>query len=128
MSYEARIYVDNKDLLLRPGMSATADIEVSSAKNTLLVPSSALYFTPSIQTDNKKESNSFNPFAQMRPKRDKKTNIQQEVSNGAVWILENGSPKKVEVEVGMSDGQNTQIFSDIIKPEMLVITGQKQGK
>ena len=128
VSYEARIYVDNKDLLLRPGMSATADIEVSSAKNTLLVPSSALYFTPSIQTDNKKKSTSFNPFAQMRPKKKKKTNIQQEVSNGAVWILENGSPKKVEVEVGMSDGQNTQIFSDVIKPEMLVITGRKQGK
>lgn len=128
VSYEARIYVNNKDLLLRPGMSATADIEVASAKNAILVPSSALYFTPKIQEVAPKKS-PFNPFVQMRPKRQRQVVANNEGKTmGSVWILENGTPKKIEVETGISDGQSTQILGDSIKPDMLVIVGQKQGK
>ena len=128
VSYEARIYVSNKDLLLRPGMSATADIEVASAKNALLVPSSALYFTPKIQEVAPKKS-PFNPFVQMRPKHQRQVAANNERKTiGSVWILENGTPKKIEVETGISDGQSTQILGDSIKPDMMVIVGQKQGK
>lgn len=128
VSYEARIYVDNKDLLLRPGMSATADIEVASAKNVLLVPSSALYFTPKTQEATPSKT-SFNPFMQMRPKRQKQSVASKDgKAVGSIWVLENGIPKEVQVEIGISDGQNTQILGDSIKPDMLVITGQKQGE
>ena len=42
VTYETVLKVDNPDLLLRPGMTATADIVVKRAENSILVPSAAL--------------------------------------------------------------------------------------
>ncbi|MDA3967496.1 MULTISPECIES: efflux RND transporter periplasmic adaptor subunit [Helicobacter] len=119
VSYEARIYVDNSELLLRPGMSATADIEVASVKDALLVPSSALYFVPKISIDSKQKP-SFSLFS--RPKTRVKS-IKQ-VANNSIWILENKVPKEIEVEVGISNGEYTEVRSSELKTGMKVIIGQ----
>lgn len=124
ISYEARISVDNKDLLLRPGMSATADITTKNIKDALLVPASALYFSPNTQDHNLKKR-SFNPFNTMRRP---KNNIIQKQANSSVWILENNTPKEIPVEVGISDGVFTQIFSDSITQGTEIILSQKAEK
>lgn len=123
VSYEARISVDNKELLLRPGMSATADITIKSVKDALLVPASALYFSPKTQNTQKKELNPFN--AMPRPKR---TTTPQKQTNSSVWILENGTPKEIPIEVGISDGVFTQIFSDSITQGTKIILSQQVEK
>jgi len=46
VTYETILAVDNPDLLLRPGMTATAEIEVRRDADVLLVPSAALRFDP----------------------------------------------------------------------------------
>ncbi|MBI5064325.1 MAG: efflux RND transporter periplasmic adaptor subunit, partial [Desulfatitalea sp.] len=46
VTYTTLLNVANPDLVLRPGMTATAKIEVSKVINTLLVPNTALRFTP----------------------------------------------------------------------------------
>ena len=46
VSYNTIIAVDNRDLLLRPGMTATVSIVVRKAENALRVPASALRFRP----------------------------------------------------------------------------------
>ncbi|TLD87002.1 efflux RND transporter periplasmic adaptor subunit [Helicobacter sp. MIT 05-5294] len=129
VSYEARIYVGNQDLLLKPGMSATADIVTDSAKNALLIPSSALYFTPQTPRKESAKSSSMNPFAmnQQRPQRTRGGGAKRQ-ANSSIWVLENGVPKEVAVEVGISDGTLTQIFSDSIQPGMLIIIAQKEEK
>lgn len=119
VSYETRIYVDNKDLLLRPGMSATADIEVASAKDVLLVPTSALYYTPKT-TQTEKKGASFSFFK--RP-RTKQPNLQKNV-NSSVWVLEKDNIRQISVEVGISNGEFTQVSSEELKEQMLVVTGQ----
>lgn len=124
VSYEARISVDNKDLLLRPGMSATADITTKSVKNALLIPASALYFSPSTQ-EIKKQKSSFNPFDSMRRP---KSNTTQKQANSSVWILENKIPKEIPIEVGISDGIFTQIFSDSITQGTEIILSQRIEK
>jgi len=43
VTYETVLKVDNSDLSLRPGMTATADITVKKVENALLVPSAAVY-------------------------------------------------------------------------------------
>ncbi len=122
VSYEVKIYVHNKDLLLRPGMSATADIEVASAQNVLLVPSSALYFTPKITTKTQNK-NPFNPLNNVKRRQSpQKTAANQ---GKTLWILENNLPKQIEVEVGISDGEYTQISSELIQPGTQVIIGQQ---
>jgi multidrug efflux pump subunit AcrA (membrane-fusion protein) len=45
-----------------------------------------------------------------------------------VWVLENGSPKRVFVQTGGSDGQNTEIVSGPIQAGTVVITDQEMTK
>jgi HlyD family secretion protein len=46
VTYKAILYVDNPELLLRPGMTATADIAVTEVEDAVLVPNAALRFAP----------------------------------------------------------------------------------
>ena len=46
VSYNTIIAVDNRDLLLRPGMTATVSIIVRKAENALRLPSAALRYRP----------------------------------------------------------------------------------
>lgn len=130
VSYIARIEVDNKSLLLRPDMSATADIIIAKADNALLVPSNALYFdlNKAIEKAMPKEKKSsvgslFAPPPRQRPQTSAKQGTISK--NGVLWVLNaNGIPEAVNVEVGISDGQYTQILSGI-NPQSKVITALK---
>lgn len=113
VSYEVTINVANKDLLLRPGMSATADIVVAEKKNALLLPVSALFFTPQKQeAQSKKKSKSF--FAPPMPPRhknttkpkDQKTQVGEERE---IWILQGGKLVPMKVKVGISDGKSVEV-------------------
>ena len=46
VTYETVLEVDNSDLLLRPGMTATAEIVTTNIQDATLVPNAALRFTP----------------------------------------------------------------------------------
>jgi len=48
VTYETVLKVNNSDLSLRPGMTATADITVNKVENAILIPSVALRFTPPV--------------------------------------------------------------------------------
>ena len=54
VTYKTILKVDNRDLLLRPGMTATAHIMVNEDKNALLVPNAALRFSPPVTTTAKR--------------------------------------------------------------------------
>lgn len=113
VSYEVTINVDNKDLSLRPGMSATADIIVAEKKNVLLLPVSALFFQPQkqeIQTK-KKTTSLFGPPMPPRHKnttkpKDKQTNAGEEKQ---IWVLQGGNPIQRMIKVGISDGKNVEV-------------------
>ena len=53
MTYVTYLDVKNPDLLLRPGMTATATIRTVALKDALLVPNTALRFRPSVSSDSK---------------------------------------------------------------------------
>ncbi len=46
VTYAARLTVDNDDLVLRPGMTATVNVLTAERKDALLVPNAALRFKP----------------------------------------------------------------------------------
>lgn len=116
--YRAKIEVDNKSLLLRPDMSATADIITAKAENALLVPSSALYFdlNKSLQKAGVKKTSSSlgNMFAPPpRPKAQIHSKQTTPTKSGTLWVLKNGKAESVSVELGISNGSYTQILSGI---------------
>ncbi|EYF08494.1 efflux RND transporter periplasmic adaptor subunit [Chondromyces apiculatus] len=109
VSYEAVLSVDNTELLLRPGMTATATITTEARKGVMLVPNAALRFSPPVQ------GGPGGPPAGPAPGA-------EGVEGARVWILENGKPIAKPVAVGATDGTRSEITSEIIKPGMRVLT------
>jgi HlyD family secretion protein len=138
VTYQAVLSVDNQELLLRPGMTATASIVTSDRADVLTVPDAALRYTPPAGP---KEKASSSPFMPMTPPRmgggqrrpgggsgAPKGDAAGGAARGSVWVLENGVAKRVSIETGGSDGQNTEVKSGPIKPGTVVITDQEQQK
>ena len=112
VTYETLLTVDNSDLLLRPGMTATADIVVKQLANALLVPNAALRFTPP-DTTRTPQRRSGNILSRLFP-RPPRNEPQRETNGGGkartrVWTLRDGVPVPVMVTTGVSDGVRTQI-------------------
>lgn len=114
VTYETICNVDNPDLLLRPGMTATAEIEVKRVSSVLLVPNAALRFTPPAVEKNSKGF-SIGSLMPGPPRGGKDKNNGQKAGKGSsVWILRNGEPTRIQVGVKATDGIDTQIVSDKI--------------
>jgi len=131
VAYMAQLSVSNGDLLLRPGMTATADILVSEEKNALLVPNAALRFTPMTTTGTPQQKGAIVSALAPSPRMGRRRGGAQESTIGVgakrtVYVLNrNGQAQPVEVTTGPTDGRNTQVFGDELKPGMQVITGVK---
>lgn len=122
ISYEVTTYVDNNNLYLRPGMSATASIKSAYAKDALVIPYQALLYKP-ITKETKKSSVQLMPIG--GPKKQKNTYFDD---GNKIWILENGEPKEVEVSIGIKNGRNIQILSDNISTNTEVILHSQSDK
>lgn len=128
VSYLTVLTVDNADLTLRPGMTATAEIVTARRENVLLVPNAALRFTPPAAggPNNSKKSKSLvgslvprppeGPPRKAAPSKAERSSIQR------VWILRDGAPAAVKIETGATNGRHTEIVGGELEPGMLVIT------
>ncbi len=127
VSYETTIYIDNKDLKLRSGMSATADIETDSAQNVMLIPVSALFFQPlSLSlTDAEKRPAMLRgpPSHRMKAPKEVQTDISSK--NATIYVLVNGLPEARHIVTGVSDGKNIQVISGLSETDE-VITSMKR--
>ncbi|MCT7568936.1 efflux RND transporter periplasmic adaptor subunit [Aliarcobacter butzleri] len=122
VTYETVVSVDNEDLLLKPGMTATAKIITKESKNKLLIPNGALRFKPKTQEQKNSGVNLVGPNMN-RP-----ANVARDLSKkelAPVFILENNQPKRVMVKVLDSDGKLTSIESEELKVNDEVIISQK---
>jgi len=125
VSYETILSLSNEDLLLRPGMTATAHIIVEEIQDTLRVPNAALRFVPPTPQAQKKGGflDQLFPRWGNRTRPARKNNKSQKV-----WVLENNQPRSIEVKVGPSDGRMTQILPDKLQAGMIVITDASRKK
>ena len=118
VTYKTVLSVENPDLLLRPGMTATADIVVQKIENALLVPNAALRFTPPVPGNGKPAKRSLvNSLLPGPPRRhgERKDNNGQGLPPGSmqpcVWILKNNRPVPVKVATIATDGAVTAVRS-----------------
>ena len=113
VTYPTVLVVNNDDLTLRPGMTASAEIVTALRDNTLRVPNAALRFTPP-RAD--KGTGSFISRLMPRPPTSERRANQgregAEVNNTGpkVWVLREGQPLAVSVVTGLSDGRYTEIL------------------
>ena len=126
VTYETVLEVDNSKLLLRPGMTATADITVQKVINAILVPNAALRFIPLASKKGKKEKRSEGGSVMgklmPRPPRPQKTSSNNHpgtvdtTTNRRVWTLNTGHLVPIPVRIGVTDGIMTEILEGDIVP------------
>lgn len=127
IAYTARLTVDNRDGLLRPGMTATADITTNEKSGIWLVPNAALRFTPD-KAGGKAQSGGLAtvlaPQPMRRPRADRSAAISRG-SNQTIYVLgDDGKPTPLSVKVGDSDGSFTEVSGADVRAGLTVITGQ----
>ncbi len=132
VTYLTTLDVDNADLSLRPGMTATATITAVQRSDVLLVPNSALRFAPSAATG---ASASRGGIVSSLLPRFPGGATRRSAAAGAsisaarqVWVLPadgKGAAVAVAVMPGISDGRFTEITGGDLQAGMQVITDQK---
>ncbi|MBT2133044.1 efflux RND transporter periplasmic adaptor subunit [Croceibacterium sp. LX-88] len=127
ISYEARLTVDNANGLLRPGMTATANIATQQTGKRMLVPNGALRFEPpKAEATGGVQLNNGDDFGLERE--EERATIGRG-SRQTVHILQaDGTLKPIEVVTGQSDGRFTVVTSNELKPGMTVVTSLKADK
>lgn len=123
VTYKAVLIVDNRELLLRPGMTATAQIVTQEVADALAVPNAALRFKPPEEA----APQEFNVNKLFIPRMPRSERQQTPSSDGArtLYVLQNGQPKAVQVHVGVSDGKETEIISGELRAGDAVIVSSK---
>ena len=115
VTYTVIVKVQNPDGKLLPGMTANVSLILENRDDVLVVPNSAFRFKPS----NGQSSGEMGPPG---PGGGHKQNV-AEVTKPALYTLDKKKkPVKIEVEKGITDGQNTEIISGVEEGER-VITG-----
>jgi HlyD family secretion protein len=134
VTYLTYLDIDNSDLSLRPGMTATASIIATKRSDVLLVPNTALRFTPTDAAANQPvEKNAvLKSLTPRMPGAKRRPAAAGASTAGAkqVWVLPEkgkGAPVAVAVTPGISDGYMTEITGGDLREGMRVITAQKSG-
>lgn len=100
VTYNVVISVDNKDLKLKPGMTANVSIITSKKEGILLAPNASLRFTPYTDDDTPK------------------------YKEQGLWVLENNKPKRLSIKTGISNGSFTEVISTNISDGLDVLIGK----
>lgn len=132
VTYETLLHVDNADLLLRPGMTATADIVVQEIADALLAPNVALRFVPPQEEETEKSETGGTVLSKLFP-RPARRSAQPRTGDSvgrqaAVYILENGELSPVTVTTGVTDGIMTEITAGDITPGMELVVDFRSAK
>lgn len=114
VTYETVLEVDNSELLLRPGMTATAEIVTTRMDDLTLVPNSAMRFTPTTArfpgTDDDSERGT--GMMALMPYLEERWQCPRENGQalGCVWVLEKGEPQLAVFKPGATDRRTTQVL------------------
>ncbi|HEX8447080.1 MAG TPA: efflux RND transporter periplasmic adaptor subunit [Sphingomonas sp.] len=126
VAYTARLTVNNPDLTLRPGMTATADIVTMERQGVLLVPNAALRFTPATGPA-KKGGGVTDVLVPRRRGGGGGATRTATIGRGsvqAIYVLgADNQPQRIAVTVGDSNGTMTEVSGTGLTPGMQVITG-----
>ena len=129
VTYKTILQVDNDDLALRPGMTATASIVTASRGNVLLVPNAALRFTPPT-TNGAPNRSLVSRLLPMPPSNATKrpAATAEKGDEARVWVLGEQGPQAVAVKTGVSNGRQTEILGGDLNAGMAVITDYQEAK
>ncbi len=107
VTYDVVVSVDNSDLALMPGMTASTQIVVDQRKDALRVPDQGLRYAPG----------GLAAVASGTPADGRKQ----------VWVLRDGRPVAVPITPGLDDGNFTEIVAGDLRPGDQLITAESRA-
>ena len=105
VTYEVIIEIDNRDLRLKPGMTANVEVITAQKENVLLVPNKALRFTYD----------------------DGGSAVKKRYKDRGLWILEDGKPVRLSILTGVYDDEFTEVSGAELKEGEEVILEEKNS-
>lgn len=128
VTYKAVLTTDNSELLLRPGMTATAEIVVAHVQDALTVPNAALRFSP--PSGEAVDKRNFLQKLMPGPPRMRRPSSPSEPTGAErkVWVLSDGNPQEMTVTVGATDGKRTEIVQGELTPGQAVIVDTETAR
>jgi HlyD family secretion protein len=132
VTYDAVVRIDNKDLLLKPGMTANVQFLVSRRENVLTIPNMAMRFKP---PDQKNEAQDLLRQEQRRAaptfgaKRTSRAPGGADGGGGrggrrvSIYVLRAGQAEPVEIQLGVTDGSKTEVRDGELEENDAVIIG-----
>ncbi|MBK8508475.1 MAG: efflux RND transporter periplasmic adaptor subunit [Candidatus Competibacteraceae bacterium] len=130
VTYKTILKVNNEDLSLRPGMTATAEIVTAERENVLLAPNAALRFTPP-KPEEARQTQSGGLLASLLPRPPRSMGggrrggrVASDSKGGPrqLWTLRDGQPVALPVTVGSSDGRMSEVAGEELAVGLPVIT------
>ena len=106
-TYNAIIDVPNPELKLKPGMTASVSVEVAKAEDAVRIPNAALRFRPTVEA--------LASLGQVMP-------ASAAGKGEHVWVDLDGLLQPVPVQIGISDGQTTELVDGAIHLDTLLVT------
>jgi HlyD family secretion protein len=125
VTYDVIVNVSNPDLALMPGMTASTKVVVDSRVDAVRIPTQALRYRPA--------GLALTSRAGVRPPGTpprqsggslKSAGSGMAGTTGQVFVLRNGKPVFVSVQIGLDDGSFTEILGGSIQTGDQVITGE----
>ncbi|MBA1139151.1 efflux RND transporter periplasmic adaptor subunit [Mesorhizobium neociceri] len=125
VTYNARLEVNNNELLLRPGMTATVSVVTRQAKGVLTVPSTAFRYRPAQQAARALSLSDLFTGRMGRPGGDRRQQVAVPTDGSrTLYLLENGRPHPVNVKIGSTDGELTEITSGLDEGAQVITASQ----
>lgn len=126
VTYKTVLRVANEDLMLRPGMTATALITVEQKNDVLLVDNSVLRFVPPATQEEQQARRGFLSMLLPRPPRSR-SGQEKPVTDSRtqqVWSLRNGELTPVTITKGSTNGIVTEIIAGDVEVGTELVSGQ----
>ena len=129
VTYDVVIQVNNKDLKLKPGMTANVSIVVAHREGILKIPNAALRFRPEFaktEGTGEKRRETSQSTGQRLVKRE------EEGKPGRVWVLSpGGKPVPMSIALGITNGTFSEVLAgDVEEGKELIVeeTSKKKGQ
>ena len=108
VTYDVVVSVDNRDLTLKPGMTAATRVVTDQRPDVMRVPSQALHYAPSGIARTASRAG--------------------EPGQANVWVLRDGQPTPVLIVAGLDDDSFVEVVKGDLRPGDPVIVGEQRNE
>ncbi len=136
ITYNAVARIDNKDLILKPGMTANVRFLVSQKDNVVVIPNMAMRFRPSNEKDEAQELLRQDRARMAAPVGTRRTSRAGGIGGGGgargnrratIYVLRDDKAKPIEVELGITDGTRSEVLGEVLSENDPVVIGMSSA-